>query len=150
MEQQSRIILSRSSEWMNRARGFRVFIDGQEVGAIRNGGSEEFKVEPGVHTVVCKVDWCSSQEVGVVVSAGETEYLEVKSGLKYYYYFIYPMLAVLGYNFYLVMSREQRPIWFTWLLLFTVLPSLLYIFYYLTIGRKNYLLLQKNEKGFLS
>jgi hypothetical protein len=149
MEKQARIIINRSSEWMNRVRAFKVFIDGEQVGTIKNGGAEEFKIDPGVHTVVCKVDWCSSQELGIVVSDGETEYLKVSNGMKYYYYLVIPMVVVLAYNFYIVMARAARPIWFSWVMALTVLPVLTYLFYYLTVGRKSYLLLQKDEKGFL-
>ncbi|MEN9549862.1 MAG: hypothetical protein RIR12_2453 [Bacteroidota bacterium] len=50
---------------------------------LKNSGAETFIVEAVVHTVVCKVDWCSSQELGVVISKGETAYLKVSNGMRY-------------------------------------------------------------------
>jgi hypothetical protein len=150
MEQHARIIINRPSEWANRARPFKIMIDGQQVGIIKNGISEEFKVAPGKHTVYCKVDWCSSKPVDINLAAEETEYLEVKSGMKYYYHFVIPLVVVLLYNFMLVFSKSgRRPMWFNIVLLVTALPALGYIFYYLTIGRSNYLQIGRDEKGFL-
>ncbi len=149
METQAKIIIHRPSEFMNRARVFKVMIDGVEVGSVKNGMSDEFKIAAGKHSVCCKVDWCSSQEFEVNVTDGETEYLEVKSGMKYYFHFLIPLVAVLLCNFILVVSKSGRPMWFNIVLLLTALPALSYIFYYLTIGRNNYLQLKRNEKGFL-
>ncbi len=42
----TKIIINRKSESLNRLRGFKVFIDDKEVGAVKNGSSEEFVVEP--------------------------------------------------------------------------------------------------------
>jgi hypothetical protein len=151
MEQQARIIINRPSEWANRARPFKIMIDGEQAGIVKNGIAEEIKVAPGKHTVYCKVDWCSSKPFEVNLAAGETEYLEVKSGMKYYYHFVIPLVVVLLYNFILVLSKSgRRPMWFNIVLLVTALPALSYIFYYLTIGRSNYLQLARDEKGFLS
>jgi hypothetical protein len=147
MEQQARIIINRSSEWMNKARAFKVMIDGQQAGTVKNGSSEEFKVEPGNHKVFCKVDWCSSREFELNLSPGETEYLNVKSGIKYYWHVVIPLVFVLAYNFILTLSKGGRPLWFNIVLLLAVVPSLGYIFYYLTVGKKDYLTLGRDEKG---
>lgn len=50
---------------------------------IKNSGAQAFIAEAGVHTVVCKVDWCSSQELVVVINNGETAYLKVSNGMGY-------------------------------------------------------------------
>ncbi len=92
MDSKTKIIISRSSEWMNRLRTYKVFINGKQAGTVKNGVSEEFAVEPGVNSVQCKVDWYSSQPFNVDVKEGETNYLRVKSGIKYYWLF---MVAII-------------------------------------------------------
>ncbi len=145
MEPTSRIVLSRSSEWMNRARSFKVMIDGQQAGSISNGGTEEFKLEPEQHKIFCKVDWCSSREFDVNIAAGETAYLHVKSGMKYYWQFTIPLLIVLALNFYFTYSSSVRPMWFNYLLLAIAVPSVIYILYYTLFSRKDYLALGRDE-----
>jgi len=48
----TKIILNRKNEWRNRARGFKVWIDGKEVGTIADGGSEAYPVEPGTYKLI--------------------------------------------------------------------------------------------------
>ena len=146
METTARIVLTRSAEWMNRMRNYRVIIDGQKAGVIGNGATEEFRVAPGEHKVICKVDWCSSREFDVRIDNGETAYLHVSSGMKHYWYFVFPLFVVLAMNFYYVFSEGGRPMWFNYVLIVAALPTLLYVFYFLTIGRRDYLLLVRDDK----
>lgn len=48
---------------VDRTRKYKVLIDGEKVGALKNGGSESFEVGAGRHEVMMKVDWCSSLEL---------------------------------------------------------------------------------------
>jgi len=120
-------------------------IDGQQTGSISNGGTEEFKLEPGQHKILCKVDWCSSREYDVTIAAGETAYLHVKSGMKYYWQFTIPLLVILFLNFYLTFSKEEKPVWFNFLLIGIAVPAIIYILYYTLFNRKDYLAITKDE-----
>ncbi|WP_315816908.1 hypothetical protein [Paraflavitalea speifideaquila] len=60
MEKMTKIILTRKGEWLNRARSYKVLIDEQKTGIIKNDGTEEYVVEPGKHSIRCTIDWCSS------------------------------------------------------------------------------------------
>ncbi len=146
MEEKSRIVLSRSSEWMNRTRSLKVMIDGQQAGTIGNGNTEEFSITPGQHTIACKIDWCSSRNFDVHLAAGETAYLHVRSGMKYYWQLVGPLLVVLILNLYFVFSEGGRPMWFNYVMILVGLPVLFYIFYYLTFGRKDYLVIVNDDK----
>jgi hypothetical protein len=42
---------SRRRGWRDILRGYRVFLDGQQVGVIRRGHTERFEVSAGVHEV---------------------------------------------------------------------------------------------------
>ncbi len=150
MEGKARIVLRRSSEWLNRARNLKVFIDGEQAGTIANGDTKDFLLSPGPHTISCKVDWCSSRDFSVSLGENETAYLFVRSGMKYYWQTAFPLFVVLALNFYYVFSEGKRPEWLNYLLIIVALPALLYIMYYVTFGRRDYLVVSKDDKTVFS
>ena len=68
----SRIRLTRTSAYVNRIRKFAVYIDGEKVGKIANGSTEDYEIEPGDHEVVVKIDWCRSHTIRLWIDNGET------------------------------------------------------------------------------
>jgi hypothetical protein len=146
MENKSVIALRRSSEWMNKARSFKVFIDGNEAGRISNGATEEYAVSPGTHKVICKIDWCSCREMEVTVKEGEKVYLHIRSGMKYYWHFSIPLLTLVSIYLYHSLQRLPKPLWLMYALIVVALPAACYFLYYSLISRKDYLLLSKDDK----
>jgi hypothetical protein len=55
----------------DRARAYKVMIDGQEVGTIRHGQQQSFQITPGTHEVFLKIDWCRSPKLSVDVVGGQ-------------------------------------------------------------------------------
>ena len=123
-----------------------MLVDGQQVGTIRNGNTEEFRIVPGQHIVTCKIDWCSSREFEINVASGETSYLHVRSGLKYYWMLIAPLTVVLIAHFILNALPGGRPYWLDYAMIATAVPAFVYLFYFLTLGRKDYLVISRDEK----
>jgi hypothetical protein len=130
--------IQRSSEWMNRARGIGVYIDGQKAGMISNGETKEFIVTPGEHLLSARIDWCGSREYSFIVAKEGTETVTL-SGFAYSSYFgpIALSLSVLHFILYFCFHIDYL-IWGLALLL-------LYLFYYLSLGRKDYLKLVENN-----
>ncbi len=81
----SKVILTRKGEFINRRQRFRVFINGKEAGLIKNDDTEEYELEPGMHTVQCKLNWLSSLVHTVDLKEGANTYLKVSNGMKYYF-----------------------------------------------------------------
>jgi hypothetical protein len=54
----------------DKARAYKVIIDGQEAGTIRHGQQQSFPVTPGSHEVFFKIDWCRSPKLTVDVADG--------------------------------------------------------------------------------
>ena len=144
MESKTKLVLTRKSEFVNRARSFKVMIDGQQAGTIRNGGAEEFHLTPGQHQVICKIDWCSSREYSVDIKEGETTYLQVGSAMKYYWHLATPLLIFLGINLYLTITKQPKPVMFSYALFGMAALVIGYLLYYTVINRKGYLLLEKD------
>jgi hypothetical protein len=62
--------------WQDRARNYRIIIDGNDAGTIANKGETRIALPPGRHTVRLKIDWCGSPEIVVDVGPGTEHVLE--------------------------------------------------------------------------
>jgi hypothetical protein len=66
------VVLTRArGGWRDRARGYAVMIDGQEVAKVRHGQRLELPVTPGRHEIFLSIDWCRSPTVTVHPQPGE-------------------------------------------------------------------------------
>jgi hypothetical protein len=128
------VIVNRKSEVLNLTRNYGIYIDGKKVGTIANGETQEFSLPPGSHTVIAKIDWCSSPAVSFDLEAEEVKSLKV-GGFKHGNWLMSfaPLLIILATitnvkygNKYLVLLS---------------IPVFLLLIYYLTLGRKKYLTL---------
>ena len=57
--------------WRDRARTYRIFIDGTEVGMVSRGSTWKLAIPPGPHRMRLKIDWCRSREVSFYAQPGE-------------------------------------------------------------------------------
>ena len=147
MENKAKIILSRPREWFNQTRTFRLWIDGSDAGSIRNGHVETVMLEPGSHTLQCRLAWYGSQEVRLTLEPGETAWYRVRNGMKYYWHSFIILLLGISLNLLLVNRLDERPIWAPLVELVLILPALIYMLYYMTLGRKRYLVLEEDREN---
>lgn len=63
------LIIRRGRAYADAVRAYKIFVDGEARGEIRQGGEVSLDVPPGQHVVQLRVDWCTSSEV--TVRAGE-------------------------------------------------------------------------------
>lgn len=143
----TKLILHRKSEFMNKLRGIKVFIDGMEMGKIANGGTEEYSVTPGVHTIQCKIDWCSSPVMDLTINSDESKFMQVRSGMQYFWIGYILILASLGSDLLFRLAHIPRPEYLPLLRIAIFIPVMLYLVYYLSIGKKNYLKLQEDKNN---
>lgn len=62
--------LNRTRAYADKMRAYKVVVDGDVIGEIRNGESMGFDVAPGSHNLVLTIDWCRSREVPFEASSG--------------------------------------------------------------------------------
>jgi hypothetical protein len=62
--------------WIDRARAYKVVVDGQPIGDIRRGESKTFDVPAGAHEVNMKIDWALSPVVALDLPEGGSARLE--------------------------------------------------------------------------
>ena len=150
MENRTKIILTRKSEWMNRSRPYHVLIDGMDAGSIANGSTQEFMVSPGSHTVQCKMAWYCSPLFQVDLKMEEIEYLRVRAGMKYYWPLFFILLVGISINLFYTHDSGEKPLSLIMLQLVCILPSLLYMLYYLTLGKQKYLVIEEDRENAFS
>ena len=130
------IIINRTSEYLNRLRNYDVYIDGEKIDTISNGETKEFNISAGQHSILIKIDWCSSQTLLVDINDNETKSFKV-GGFKNGNWLIPAALVILG-------SIASRLFDFNYLF-YLIIPFFLSMVYYMTLGRKQYLTLKENE-----
>ncbi len=146
----TKIIISRKSEWVNKRRDYKVFINGTETGKLANAGSEEFTVTPGKHKVQCKINWCSSPELELELKEGETKFLKTGSEMKFYTVGYVILLLVIISPFIFRKLNIELPANYSIIQAAYVIPYLLYIAYYLTLAKNRYAFLIEDKDNFFN
>lgn len=134
----AKISIIRKSEYQNKLRSYRIYIDGVKVGKVADGAMESFEVTAGTHTIEVKIDWCSSPTISLNVGEGEQEIATVGSN-KFFKWFSILSIVIIGLHFILSITN------ITDYTLYALIPLGLMLVYYLTIGRKQFLTLTKGE-----
>lgn len=77
------IEITRSSEYANRLRDIKIFIDNQHVGSLANGKTAAFEVPEGNHIIQAKIDWGRSNIINVELEEGEKKAFQLTSFAKH-------------------------------------------------------------------
>lgn len=57
------IVISRSSQYVNKFRSYKVFIDNKLAGRIKDGEQLTLELAPGQYSIYLKIDWCKSEKI---------------------------------------------------------------------------------------
>ena len=57
------ISIKRDSGFADKTRAYKVILDGEEVGKIKDGQKIKIDIAPGGHKLYIKIDWCQSNIV---------------------------------------------------------------------------------------
>ena len=136
----AKLIVKRKKEWNNRARKYKLYIDGEKVEPIGNGEIKTFELDPGKHTVIAKMDWMSSPEFEADLSGDQSKTIEL-SCYKLGRYLIPYLIGILGLVFILeyIFHVEVK------FLFYLFIPPFLVSLYYSTIGRKKFIEIKEWE-----
>lgn len=72
----------RDSGYADRVRAYKVILDGEEAGKIRDGEIKEFPISSGPHDVSLKIDWCGSNTIQFTATEGDVLTFSAKSNLR--------------------------------------------------------------------
>jgi hypothetical protein len=132
------IRITRTSEYINCLRNYRIFLDDEFAGTIANGATRELEVSSGSHKLVLKIDWCSSPALHFEADHYNT--LEFETGCFSGRYFLTPLMLLLFIACAEVCRVMDNPYSFL-----AVIPVFVIFGYYVTIGRKRYLKLEQTS-----
>ncbi|MGM1054682.1 MAG: hypothetical protein ACQEWG_02215 [Bacteroidota bacterium] len=134
----AKLIITRTSELNNRAREFGIYLNNIKIGTISNGDTKEFEIEPGIHKINAKIDWCKSQTTEFNIIENESKVIKI-AGFKYGHWILKISLGVLG-TYFLLKYLFEIELNF---LIFLAAIGLAFPLYYITFGKNNYLRLKK-------
>ena len=130
------IKLNRTNEYNNRIRDYKIYLNKELIGTISNGETKEFNVKPGNQEIYAKIDWCYSPTLKIELNDNETLNLKV-GGFKNGIWIMPISISIILIHFILSFLFKFN------YLIFLVIPVFLLMIYYISIGRKNYLTLNK-------
>ena len=130
----SKLIVIRRSEFLNRSRNIRLYLDNQPIGTVANGESYELDLKPRNYSLKAKIDWCGSQKYVFSISEGELKKMKLTGFTKNKW--IVPILAMI--QLLLIVITFYVGLNSIFLTLYSI--SLLWvIFYPISLGRNKYL-----------
>ncbi len=136
----TKIKIERNSEWNNKAREIGIYIDGEKVGTINDGETQDYAIENGEHEVYAKIDWCRSQKIKLNIAENETIILKL-TGFKYGTW----ILRIFTGSMLMYCLGKYALNFDLNFLIWIMAISFLYPIYFLTIGKNSYLTLTKKE-----
>ncbi|MBL7719311.1 MAG: hypothetical protein JNL72_10785 [Flavipsychrobacter sp.] len=136
----ARIVIVRSNEYINRYRGIHLFLNNEKLSTIWNDETLEFEVPDGEHSLVAKIDWCGSPVSRFHISGKDTQVFRL-SGFRHS-----KMLMPVSVGLFLAYVIMQY-FFHHELSIFFILPLLLVLVFYISIGRNQYLTLAAQDHG---
>lgn len=134
----ARIVIVRSNEYINRFCSFSLYLNGQKLGDIFNDEKEEFEIPEGDHELVAKINWCSSPVINFTINGSDTQTFNV--GDFKHNKVILTMIPSL-----VLLHIVMNVFFHTQLSIFFILPLFLLLVFYISIGRKQYLILEQTD-----
>jgi hypothetical protein len=134
----ARIVIVRSNEYINRFRSIDLYLNGEILGYIDNGETIEYDLPGGDHKLVAKIDWCGSQQIDFNLEEHESQIFNL-SGFKH-------SRVIMPFSFTLVLLHLVTNVFFgIQLSIFFILPLLLLLIFYISVGRNQYLSLETSD-----
>jgi len=78
-EQSCDVRIVRRGGFADALRSYRIFVNGQDVGAIGRDSVLDFKVPPGPATIEARIDWGRSRPLTIEASPGRRTEIEVSN-----------------------------------------------------------------------
>ena len=101
------VTFTRGHHYPDRLRAYKVLVDGEVVGRLRAGQTIEVDVQPGLHVVQARIDWCRSAPLEVNVGP-RGAMLHVRTGMPGWKILLSILYITIWSRRYLVVE-ESRP-----------------------------------------
>jgi len=138
----ARLILKRPSKWLDLARSYKIYVDGQRIGKIHDDETKEFEMTPGQHTIKAKVDFFSSKPVQFeVINDEETKQMLVKNNTSLW---LFALIFFIGFFIAQYISKTffKGEGFLRFVILFVIYMIIIWLFYKI----KPYLKIEQVEE----
>ena len=105
MNTDAKITITRHRGFVDRLRAYQVRVDGAVVGSVKAGESASFSVPDGRHSLIMRIDWCGSAQLGFEATAGEHLTFECGSSLAGWRLLLAPLYVTIRTDQYLWLRR---------------------------------------------
>lgn len=134
------LVITRSSDFLNKYKDIKILVDGTAVGTIADGETKIFDIPTGEHVIKAKMDWRGSTESKFTVPKDGKLTLNLAGFKGQKIILVLAAIAVLST---FVLPKETEAYIRTAILLITVGSIIGFMAYIYTIGRNSYLTLQQ-------
>lgn len=100
------IIIRRDSQYADKARSYKIIIDGNYYDKINDGEVKNINISSGKHTIQLKIDWCKSNKIDFNASEKETIEFNCGSSIKGGRFLFSIFYATILKNNYLWIKRK--------------------------------------------
>jgi len=102
-----KLTVRRDSGWADKLRAYKIKVDGETVGIIKQGQVLEFEIPDGSRRLMLAVDWCRSNEVLIDGSQADV-YFECGSSLRGARVFLAIIYATILWRQYLWLRPVEQ------------------------------------------
>ncbi len=127
------IIVNRKTNYAGYFRSYQIILDGTKIGTIKNGETKEFETTSGDHFIQSKVDWFCSPELPLKLREEDKKVINI--GDSNYGWILLFALGIIMFSTNIIKVFHLNQLY----RLFSIIPLILIVVYYSTIGRKNYI-----------
>jgi hypothetical protein len=100
---EGRVTLTRAKAYVDKVRAYKVLLDGQSVGRIKEGETQSFSAPAGPHQLQLKVDWAGSPTFTFDLAPGDDVRFICRPKANAFTAILYSLFAR---NKYLLLVRE--------------------------------------------
>lgn len=98
--------IKREEGWADKLRNYKVVLDSNVIGSIGQKGTFEYPLNPGIHTLYLKIDWCRSNKIEFEVRDNEIVSFTC-GGLKDVKFLVTIWYITFGWNKYLWIKQLE-------------------------------------------
>lgn len=91
------IRIQRDKGWVDMIRRYKIFLNGEEKGSLKQGEDTELSVVPGNYEIFGKIDWCKTKRIQFAIKNNEEKRkFAIYSNLKGIKVFLAAFYSILG------------------------------------------------------
>ena len=138
----NKLIISRKKEFFHSAKGFKIFLNNQEIDTIASDETKVIEIPEGTSNLYAKRNWYRSRNLPITVSSGETKRVSISGNM--FHRIIMLLMSIM--TLLIILFKESLKTNYSFLKFPVIIITsflLLAWLYHLTIGRNRYIVIKE-------